>query len=241
MRHPILRYAAAAVFLVAICGVVLWFHSGGASPAFADFIKPILNARSVKFKTTMEHGSTITKADVMVLEPYRMREEQLDANGITLIAIQDSDTGKILLLFPAQKRAIVSYVANPKENIPQNFFTTFLAQLRDAQDDSCFERTPLGEKEIDGRRAIGFRLVGYAMVIDLWGDPQTRLPIRAEGRAQSWPNIGWIASDFEFNVDLDESLFSTEPPPGYSVEKMGDPPVLPKVEPRAGRKVEPPQ
>ena len=54
MRSPVSRVAAAAIFVLAIAGVALWFHGGGTTPAFADFLKPILEAKTVKYKMTTE-------------------------------------------------------------------------------------------------------------------------------------------------------------------------------------------
>ena len=57
MRSPVSRVAAAAIFVLAIVGVALWFHGGGATPAFADFIEPILEAKTVKYKKTTKWTS----------------------------------------------------------------------------------------------------------------------------------------------------------------------------------------
>ena len=57
MRSPVSRVAAAAIFVLAVTGVALWFHAGGTTPAFADFIKPILEAKTVKYKMTAEMTS----------------------------------------------------------------------------------------------------------------------------------------------------------------------------------------
>ena len=53
--------------------------------------------------------------------------------------------------------------------------------------------------------------------MDVWGDPKTGLPARIETTTAVLPNMTSIQSDFEFNVEMDESLFSVEPPPGYEV------------------------
>ena len=57
MRSPVSRVAAAAIFILAVTGVALWFHGGGTTPAFADFLEPILNAKTVKYKMTTEMTS----------------------------------------------------------------------------------------------------------------------------------------------------------------------------------------
>ena len=78
MRSPVSRIAAAAIFVLAITGVALWFHGGGATPAFADFAAPILEAKTAKCKMTMEMkgppARTIT-SEVMMLGGTRSRQE----------------------------------------------------------------------------------------------------------------------------------------------------------------------
>ena len=53
--------------------------------------------------------------------------------------------------------------------------------------------------------------------MSVWGDPKTGLPVRIEMTMEIMPNLKVTMSDFEFNVDMDESLFSVEPPAGYEV------------------------
>ena len=48
----------------------------------------------------------------------------------------------------------------------------------DARDRTDVKREPLGEKDIDGRRVVGFRIMRPGVVMSLWGDPQTGLPVR---------------------------------------------------------------
>ena len=48
----------------------MWFHLSGTQFAFADFIKPILEAKSAKFKATFERdGKQVGTADIMVSGP----------------------------------------------------------------------------------------------------------------------------------------------------------------------------
>jgi hypothetical protein len=78
----------------------------------------------------------------------------------------------------------------------------------------------LGEKEIDGRHVIGFRsLTAPDGVIEVWGDPKTGMPVRIDQTMSLSHSmkIKLTVSNFELNVDLDESLFSVEPPAGYKV------------------------
>jgi outer membrane lipoprotein-sorting protein len=228
MRSPVSRVAAAVVFVLTVTGVALWFHGGGATPAFADFAKPILEAKTAKFKITTEmemNGQAITTtAEVMVLDAARSRQEMEMPDKSKMVMIFDWGRGKSLTLVPALKQATVLTMTNmPKGKIPidKDPLGWLRLLLLDARDKPDVKREPLGEKDIDGRRVVGFRVNTNGMVMSLWGDPKTGLPVRAEVTMAMFTNVKMTLSDFVFNLDMDESLFSTEPPAGYTVQNMG--------------------
>jgi hypothetical protein len=218
MRSPVSRVAAAVALIIAIGSVGLWFHAAGTAPAFADFIEPILEAKSAKFTMTLE--SEVQPAmtfRVTFMAPNFMRQEL--PNGV--VNISDFGKGTILSLAPKEKRATVIRLTNlPKDNIPPNFFTQLRSQLLDSREKPDVKREPLGEKEIDGRRVVGYRIGSPAQVLTLWGDPKTGLPVRIETKVNLLPKTTTAWTDFEFNVAVDESLFSLEPPAGYTVVDM---------------------
>lgn len=217
MRFPVFGISAAAILALAIGGIGVWFYGAGTTPAFAAFIEPILSAKTVTFNTTSEaEGQKITGKVMATASPQRVRLEQ-DKQ----VTISD-DSGNNLTLRPAEKIAIVTTPANvPKENRPKAIFFELRSQLADARDQPGWIREPLGEKLLEGRRLVGFRLTGHGMICELWGDPKTGMPVRIERRVPS--NRGMkptICSDFVFDADLDQSLFSLEPPAGYQVQKL---------------------
>ncbi len=229
MRSPIARIAVAAIFVLAI-GVAMLFQGGdGAALAFADFAAPILEANTVKCKMTIEMkgppARTMT-SEVMVLDGSRMRQvmelpdmpELPDKSKV--VTIEDSRQGKSLLLVPASKTATVRISTNNrKDKTPESgsLFTLLrLFQLVEEKPDA-FEHESLGEKEIDGRKVVGFHTSGQAHDLILWGDPETGLPVRVEMTSGIEGSVKATFTDFAFNVDLDESLFSREPPAGYTV------------------------
>jgi outer membrane lipoprotein-sorting protein len=222
MRHPVSRVAAASFLVLAFVGVAAWLHGTGATPALADFLAPILDARTAKYKMTcVERGGTTT-AEVMVLAPNRTRLDEEHPNKRKTVFIMDGDQGKTLTLHPARKLAIVITDVNVpkerKERASNDISLDLRSQLRDFRGRPDYKRQPLGEKDIHGRHVVGYRLTGHGLVMDLWGDPKTGLPVRVESTAPSDPHTKIVQSDFVFNVDLDESLFSLEPPAGYKVE-----------------------
>ena len=235
MRSPVSRVSAAAVFVLAIAGVALWFHGGGATFAFADFIAPIVEAKSAKFKITTEikgPPAATTTGEVMVLDATRSRQEietvirdkskTQNFPKSKMVMICDLGRGKSLTLDPASKKAMVITTANmSKEQVAQqDIYASFRSILLDARDKPDVKRESLGEKDIDGRGVVGFRVSSKGMVVSLWGDPKTGLPVRAEATMAMFADAKVTMSDFVFNVDMDESLFSVEPPAGYTVQNM---------------------
>ena len=53
--------------------------------------------------------------------------------------------------------------------------------------------------------------------LTIWGDPATGLPIVAEMKLAMFPDGKFTMTDFEFDVELDEALFSTQVPSGYTL------------------------
>ena len=51
----------------------------------------------------------------------------------------------------------------------------------------------------------------------LWADPATQLPVRIESTSAGPPKSEVAMTNFEFNIELDRSLFSVEIPDGYTV------------------------
>jgi len=235
MRSPVSRVAA-AIFVLAITGVALWFHGGGATPALADFLKPIREAKTVKYKVTTEFAAQSvqikllpesmqrdlrkTTSEVMMLGATRKRTESVNPDKSKTIHIWDGGQGKSISLLPAKKRAEVFDDANKRREKTPNGgdpVAKWRSMLLDAHDRPDAKRESLGKRVIDGRQVVGFRISSPAAVFDVWGDPKTGLPARVEFTAAAVPDVKVTMSDFEFNVDMDESLFSVEPPAGYEV------------------------
>jgi hypothetical protein len=242
MRHPI-SLASAAVFLLVIAGVALWFHGGGTTPALADFIKPILEAKTVKFKMVVERegeyretsevtmsGLSLERTDRITMEamvrPSAAAHPGSRADGIKWLTVPykkvqiwDYAAGKSIVLSPNSKVAVViTFVNLSGKNSTFNVFVLDLRrQLREFRDGRQFRRESLGEKEIQGRRAVGYRLTGHAMVADLWGDPKTGEPISVAVIQLGFPKGKSLLSNFVFDAHVAPSLFSLEPPPGYKV------------------------
>ena len=218
MTRPAPRFAAAALAIAALCVVFLAMFQSQPTVAFAKMIEPILKAKTARFNTMVE-GKDLPKVTfrTLVLEPNRLRQEMPDGQ----IQIVDSNIGRMLTLRPAEKSATsIDFTDLPKEQKPTNFFAQIRTGFGAAASDPASKKEPLGRKRIADREAIGFRLTLSHAEATIWGDAKTGLPIAVEMTLALLPDVKITMTDFEFDVELDETLFKMEAPDGYSVEKL---------------------
>lgn len=214
MRSLVPRVAAMAVLVLTL--------TGDATPAQADFLDSIVKAKTVKYKMTLEiKGPTAltTTSEEMVLDATRSRREMEMPGKLRSVVITDLGQGKSLDLCPATKQATVLEYSNTENARNDPALWIRLLQIARDSKNKNVQREPLVEKEIAGRQVVGFRIRQDRCVMDLWGDPQNDLPILVEMTMGEGGDRKATFSDFVFNVDMDESLFSVEPPAGYTVRK----------------------
>ena len=221
MVHPITRTAALAAAVV----LSLWaFSPTPARAAFADLVKPLLQAKSATYKivATIEGHPAVTFKGCF-LAPNRTRQETSD-----LITITDLDRGKMMSLTPSARQAIVfDMVKAPAGEQGANYFGDLRKMLEGLRDQKSIAVRELAEKEIAGRRSFGFSYVQAATTMELWADAETKRIVRIESSAAGSPPSKIVMTDFEFDVPLDEKLFSLEPPEGYKIVKANLKPGLP--------------
>jgi outer membrane lipoprotein-sorting protein len=222
MRSRIRKLAAAAVIIIAILTAIHFLGSPIEGIAWADVVRPILTAHTMVFNVILGEGENVSITKVMNMGTQRVRTEMLSPDGQTVqvIAIIDYDTSRILQLIPGQKTAIFIELKDiPEEEIPENVLEEMRNIITELQNDPDVSIEPLGQKEIDGRTAEGFRATGPDGELIVWADPETALPIRVE---QTWRQMQFVYTDFQFDVEMDESLFSMEIPEGYSEPAQGE-------------------
>jgi hypothetical protein len=111
---------------------------------------------------------------------------------------------------------------------PPDLFEMVRRLVREGSSGTGDKAERLGKKEIDGRQTVGFRTVtnmfdrtgGNMVDMSLWADPETARPVRIEIAAEIGTGVHMVMNNFHYDVDLDPSLFSLEPPAGYSTQAM---------------------
>ncbi|MBC8471269.1 MAG: hypothetical protein H8D56_17545 [Planctomycetes bacterium] len=228
MRSPITKLSAAALIIVSVVAGIHFLGVPTEGLAWADVVRPILIARTVVFNVLPVEGENVPVTRVMNMGTQRVRGEVLSLDGKTVqvIVIVDYDTSRMLQLIPKQKRAVLIDMKDIPEK-PENVLEEMRNMVTKIQNDSDVSVEPLGEKEINGRIAKGFRAAGPDGELTIWADPQTALPIRME---QKWRQMQFVCTDFQFDIEMDESLFSMEIPEGYSELPSGELPIASTTE-----------
>jgi prepilin-type processing-associated H-X9-DG protein len=224
---PAYRLVAAAVVVATVVAVVGWLAPGRARPGllFADVLEKVRAVRSVKFTSTVTmEGGPSTTYEVLRLEPGRSRMTDARTGMVTII---DKVGGRQLLLIPEAKKAILTVFEGPAEPARDQPVTLLdkITRLRKGAGQK------LGRRVIGGRTVSGFRgrLEGGEWVV--WADPQTGLPVRMEATSSLMvPGFRMAMTDFEWDIGLDESLFSLTPPEGYQVQEKHVPASAPLAE-----------
>jgi outer membrane lipoprotein-sorting protein len=223
--------AVAATILVSFGMLVFWAIGGGsANIAFAEVAKALDNLRSAtydftsEFKNPVDDKTTTTKSKGYFLAPSLERNEMSmsigsDQDATRSIMILDCLAAKGITLLPDEKKAMIINISTTEKSAggTANMFETVRQLVRQGGTDSGKKFESLGEKEIDGTPAIGFRTHNNMADVTLWADPQTARLVRVEFDRLAGGGRG-VMSNFRYDIELEPSLFSLEPPAGYTVQ-----------------------
>ena len=234
---------AATVVVLLLCTTLI---ENDRTIAFAQVQEQIESVRSVQFMRTQSINIRIAgrrepplKWRVMILGRYLKRTERLDEfDNVTSITIKNARTGEHVAIYPSKKLFRVL-----QRKVHTNLDTgektesaikawpeaDFYATFRDFRTDPSQEPK---RRQIDGRPAVGFVHTTVETFANgetetwtrtIWVDQESQLPMRIETSNRSTDKrlaaCDWVEEQFEFDAQLDESLFSTEPPAGYRVEQ----------------------
>ena len=241
IKYPV----AAAMVLAALVGGAYLLVNRSVSIAFADVRQGIEKTRTMTLTASVEMKG-MKKPMIMKMffkSPGLMRQEMTwnmeafmqllrsqagttrpftaptDVKAITIFDLVDQ---KGISLIPSQKKAIIIEVKNlPAEQIAQAKEQNMLDKLKKAV---AGEHQDLGEKTIDGRKCKGYRCKSeemQQMTMDIWVDASTGTPLLVEEILPEAFGGGKVTmTDFVIDPKLDDSLFDTKAPEGYSVENQ---------------------
>jgi len=251
MHSRIIKLAAALIIVGVSVGICYLTRDTHSSVAFADVVKQMQQIRTATWTEIGEShppknlpqgaifvgGSHIRRCAYKAPGYERQDTTQTLVDPQTrqpgeykLVHIIDRNMGKALLLNPRNMTATLnSFEAGAFQN---PLCDVFLCPTSNVP----LYAQSLGTQEIAGREAIGFRLLKKndgtypwsGDITDIWVDAKTRLLVMLETGAADGR---WMfrLKDFAFNQELDDSLFSLDPPQGYRM--LIPPPEILSVEP----------
>lgn len=247
MKSRITRLAAAAIVVVAILAAV--HHFGLAvkmtAPVFADMMEQINKAHSVTYKQTIRTEDKALPATKHMVNEFGVTRYENQLGGV---AIYDRRSGRELRLNPESKTALMIYKVGRDRGKGLINYIDWLSNLHEKSaqfrgQEEIDGRTAdvfVAEGEfrattiwVDPETDLPIRVVrvdvpptGQAILVpmmsldekDFGGKQDIRtISITGDG-VQRKQTIIW--SDFVWNLDLDESLFSLVPPEDYSIEEL---------------------
>jgi outer membrane lipoprotein-sorting protein len=234
MHSKVTKLATAAVIaLAAIIGISQFV---GGSVTFADVIKPILNARTVVLDYVIGEGPdaleihdivigsrirrTISNMDMTTILDSRVRSTLSNMDTTMILDLED---GRMLTLVALGVTKIASY--NDIQGTVQEATRSVLDFVRnvvsEVKDNPDADIQDLGEKEINGQKAVGFYVKGLSSIeLTIWANKKTSLPIRIEFTEGKTSTVTTVIKNIEFDVPLEESLVSMEVPAGYTMKDI---------------------
>jgi outer membrane lipoprotein-sorting protein len=215
MKSNISKLAVAAVIIIVVTLGV--FHFGSGSVTWAKVIAPILNAQTASLDITVNTQANSSVIHDMVAGS-RIRRTVSNLTGINMII--DLEQMKVLTLVDAVKSAVlvdIDNLSNAQGNI-QNYVELLRNTISELQNKPDFKVENLGLQKFNGHYYLVFVATSDNRTITIWADPQTALPKRIEDET---PNMQVVCDNVQFDIPLDESLFSMEIPEGYTVQNTG--------------------
>jgi outer membrane lipoprotein-sorting protein len=204
-----LTTAAAAVL---IAGVAIYSLILSPGVTFADVIKPIFEAKTFSFDMVVGgQGGPVMHE---LVSGNRVRRSRSNMPGMVLII--DTEAAKILHLNTAGKTASLIDISGSVEKGGRNYIAFVRETInRLLADPNCGQNEQF-QRQIDGRKAIGYSLGISPERITILADAQTGAPVQIE---LEWGRETFTLKNFEFNIPIPEDQISMEPPAGYKMQK----------------------
>jgi outer membrane lipoprotein-sorting protein len=212
MKNTVTKVAVAALIALAVILGYNVFVNNSGSTVYAQIVNRLQKAQTMTFsiitQTGLETVETV-RTDIAIKEPGHIRMSTPD--GYICVADTTNDRIKGIVLIPTTRMYMTLDIDNlPLKQDAGAFMSVEKLRTLPAEADEL-----LGAAEIDGRTLEGFRVHDGDATATVWVQPVTGELARAEVEFANAPGMNTIMTDFQFDIPLDDTLFSLEPPAGY--------------------------
>jgi outer membrane lipoprotein-sorting protein len=223
------KYVAACVAAAVLLGVIVTDKN----IVFADVKAKVMEIQSLRYTAEIEiTGLPKRVLKGMILSDGRMRQESIGESGESeLVQIMDISGGRIVTLMPGSKRAMVIELEDVQDvdKYAQNCEFMKIKSIIEKADEGTAES--LGEKELGPVAVVGYKVAADKQELTVWADKETLEPVQIELVSKSLnKEMRMTMTNFAANIELDEELFSTKIPEGYTVTTINTNAAIPKEE-----------
>jgi len=208
-RNRILRIAVAAVILIGVTITLNQFGIifDGTSTAWAKVSQIVLETQTITFNAVIGKGPSV----FCTASEKKLKQEL--SSGVE--AIFDYDNRKILVLNPNDQTAM-NIELSGLPIMPSNLFANFKSTIEILKEypDTIVKR--LGKKDINNKETAGIHVcLEQSIDIKIWYDTKDNIPVLVIAEKMiGQTNV--VFSDFNFDVIVDESVFSLDIPENYT-------------------------
>ncbi len=206
------KLATAAVILIAATISLNYFVGpiGVTTSVYAEVAERLHKALTMTYTattTTSLEGLPDMDMKVAFKVPGLLRNEHAGGH----VSVFDTVQGKGLSIIPERKQ----FVEIDFSNLPDRSDRWELDKIENLR--SLPDRAEeVGTREINGRTVQGFRVTEGPVTNTVWIDPKTRDLVEVETEMVNAPGISSTMTNFQFDVELPDEMFSLTPPDDYT-------------------------
>ena len=214
MQSKITKIAAIiAIVLVSI--VAFHVFDSTTSVTWANVIYPLMTSQSIVCDVAASSPGMSWSMKVIIDNQW-MRYEVESPQGAPVM-IFSQEHWQLLSLLPDQKQAVLIDLNKYPDQKPENFVESIRNVINEQKNDPNTTIEQLEDTVVDGRDVIVFKASSEQGTLTIWADPETLLPVRLE-LIQN--DVHTVITNFQFDIELDPSLFSMDIPEGYSTASV---------------------
>ena len=224
--QTLMKYKVPHGVAASLCiAFILWIGDSSGKPAVAieALIEKFAEVKTLRYESTTKMEGGLVPGMVLKMKGFYSEPGLLRTENDRLLSIVDFVEGKSLSIDHQTKIAFrFSFSTdNLSQDIPgyeinENWIKSMQQFLKQAQDDKSAKVESLGLMQLDNRDVTGFRVGMEHRTATFWIDPKTQLPIRIEVTGIRPTRYEMVYTNFEFNVELDNSIFQLDIPDGYT-------------------------
>jgi outer membrane lipoprotein-sorting protein len=236
MKRKVTKLAAAALIIILLMLGINYLGTpiDGASRVFAAAMDKVKQARSfscivifeVGYEDGGKRGKYLLKQRLMFKEPDRERNEQLTSappwpQDLGEVTIWHYGKRQRLQFKPFDKTAEFHDMSSDyfiDEKTGELKLTELDTSLRDRLLKlSAGAVEDLGRVELEGKSVRKLRSRKDKRITTVWIDPQTKFPVQIEHKWIDQSRSPVMYTSIQIDTELDDNLFSLEPPEGYTL------------------------